>query len=58
MTSQHGPVGMVGVGNMGGELGYGDVISNRVVDAYGDLAGGVRVADAGPGKASAGEKED
>jgi 3-hydroxyisobutyrate dehydrogenase-like beta-hydroxyacid dehydrogenase len=25
-------------------LGYGDVISNRVVDAYGDLAGGVRVA--------------
>jgi hypothetical protein len=34
------------------------VISNRVVDAYGDLAGGVGVADAGPGKASAGEKED
>lgn len=26
-------------------LGYGDVISNRVVDAYGDLAGGVRVAE-------------
>ncbi len=26
-------------------LGYGDVISNRVVDAYGDLAGGIRVAD-------------
>ncbi len=26
-------------------LGYGNVISNRVVDAYGDLAGGVRVAD-------------
>jgi 3-hydroxyisobutyrate dehydrogenase len=25
-------------------LGYGDLISNRVVDAYGDLAGGVRVA--------------
>ena len=25
-------------------LGYADVISNRVVDAYGDLAGGVRVA--------------
>jgi 3-hydroxyisobutyrate dehydrogenase-like beta-hydroxyacid dehydrogenase len=24
-------------------LGYGDVISNRVVDAFGDLAGGVRV---------------
>lgn len=29
-------------------LGYGSVISNRVVDAYGDLAGGVRVADPGP----------
>jgi 3-hydroxyisobutyrate dehydrogenase len=29
-------------------LGYGGVISNRVVDAYGDLAGGVRVADDGP----------
>ena len=24
-------------------LGYGDQISNRVVDALGDLAGGVRV---------------
>lgn len=29
-------------------LGYGSVISNRVVDAYGDLAGGVRVAEPGP----------
>jgi 3-hydroxyisobutyrate dehydrogenase len=27
-------------------LGYGDMISNRVVDALGDLAGGVRVAEA------------
>ena len=26
-------------------LGYGDLISNRVVDALGDLAGGVRVSD-------------
>jgi 3-hydroxyisobutyrate dehydrogenase-like beta-hydroxyacid dehydrogenase len=26
-------------------LGYGDMISNRVVDALGDLAGGVRVAE-------------
>ena len=26
-------------------LGYGDMISNRVVDALGDLAGGVRVTD-------------
>jgi 3-hydroxyisobutyrate dehydrogenase-like beta-hydroxyacid dehydrogenase len=31
-------------------LGYRDVISNRVVDAYGDLAGGVRVADNGAGQ--------
>lgn len=28
-------------------LGYGDVISNRVVDALGDLAGGVGVSDQG-----------
>ena len=27
-------------------IGYGEKISNRIVDAYGDLAGGVRVADA------------
>ena len=26
-------------------LGYGDMISNRVVDAFGDLAGGVRVSE-------------
>ena len=26
-------------------LGYGDKISNRVVDALGDLAGGIRVAE-------------
>ena len=45
MTAQQGPVGMVGVA-----LGYRDVISNRVVDAYGDLAGGVRVADNGAGQ--------
>jgi 3-hydroxyisobutyrate dehydrogenase len=25
-------------------LGYGDVISNRIADAYGDLAGGIRLA--------------
>ena len=28
---------------MAAHLGYGDVISNRVVDALGDLAGGVRI---------------
>ena len=34
-------------------LGYADVISNRVVDAYGDLSGGVRVSepDTDPGNA-------
>ena len=26
-------------------LGYGEMISNRVVDALGDLAGGVRVSE-------------
>ena len=36
-------------------LGYADMISNRIVDAFGDLAGGVRVADAGVGVA---EQED
>jgi 3-hydroxyisobutyrate dehydrogenase len=30
-------------------MGYGDVISNRVVDALGDLAGGVRLHDPDPG---------
>ena len=44
---------MVGLGNMGGRmarrlnLGYGDQTSNRVVDAIGDAAGGVRVSDSG-----------
>jgi 3-hydroxyisobutyrate dehydrogenase len=28
-------------------LGYGEQISNRVVDAIGDLAGGVRLCDSG-----------
>jgi len=32
------------------QLGYGDDISNRVVDAIGDVAGGVRVSDGGPGR--------
>ncbi|GAA4932889.1 3-hydroxyisobutyrate dehydrogenase [Actinomycetospora succinea] len=35
-----GPVASFG---MASHLGYGDVISNRVVDALGDLAGGVRI---------------
>jgi 3-hydroxyisobutyrate dehydrogenase len=37
-----GPLASFGVAE---NLGYGDQISNRVVDAIGDLAGGVRVHD-------------
>jgi len=33
----------LGVFELAGALGYGDQISNRVVDAIGDIAGGVRV---------------
>jgi 3-hydroxyisobutyrate dehydrogenase len=33
----------LGAFNLAGALGYGDQISNRVVDAIGDIAGGVRV---------------
>ena len=45
-----GVVTLVGPGTLAAfqvsnALGYGDQISNRVVDAVGDLAGGVRVAD-------------
>jgi 3-hydroxyisobutyrate dehydrogenase len=35
----------LGAFNLAGALGYADQISNRVVDAIGDLAGGVRVQD-------------
>lgn len=51
-------VGIVGLGNMGGliatpikasfatarGLGHGDLTSNRVVDATGEVAGGVRAS--------------
>jgi 3-hydroxyisobutyrate dehydrogenase len=37
-----GPLASFGLAE---NLGYGDQISNRVVDAIGDVAGGVRVAD-------------
>jgi 3-hydroxyisobutyrate dehydrogenase len=40
-----GPVATFGLAN---ELGYGDQISNRVVDALGDVAGGVRLHDEAP----------
>lgn len=41
-----GPLASFGLGTA---LGYGDVISNRVVDAIGDVSGGVRLFD-GPRK--------
>ena len=48
-----GPVASFG---MAAHLGYGDLISNRVVDALGDLAGGVRIqqptTDPTPGETS------
>lgn len=37
-----GPVATFGLAN---ELGYGEQISNRVVDALGDVAGGIRLRD-------------
>jgi 3-hydroxyisobutyrate dehydrogenase len=39
-----GPLASFG---LAGALGYGDKISNRVVDAIGDISGGVRLYDAG-----------
>jgi 3-hydroxyisobutyrate dehydrogenase len=40
-----GPLAAFGAAD---SLGYRDQISNRVVDALGDLAGGVRLSDTGP----------
>jgi 3-hydroxyisobutyrate dehydrogenase len=37
-----GPLAAFGLAT---QLGYGDQISNRVVDAIGDVAGGVRLHD-------------
>lgn len=42
VTSLTGPA-CLGTFNLATALGYGDQISNRVVDAIGDLAGGVRL---------------
>src|SRR5262245_11426559 len=36
--------GPIAAFELAAELGYGDVISNRVVDAIGDVSGGVRLA--------------
>ena len=38
-------VACLGAFNLATALGYGDEISNRVVDAIGDVAGGVRLHD-------------
>jgi len=38
-------------------LGYGELISNRVVDAIGDLAGGVRLYDTLPRLEDRGNRE-
>jgi 3-hydroxyisobutyrate dehydrogenase len=45
LTSLTG-AGTLGCFSLASSLGYGDRISNRVVDALGDLAGGLRVSDA------------
>jgi len=42
VTSFTGPA-CLGAFNLATALGYGDQISNRVVDAIGDVAGGVRL---------------
>jgi 3-hydroxyisobutyrate dehydrogenase len=42
VTSFTGPA-CLGAFNLAASLGYGDQISNRVVDAIGDIAGGVRI---------------
>ena len=44
MTSFTGPA-CLGAFSLAASLGYGDQISNRVVDAIGDVAGGVRIQD-------------
>jgi 3-hydroxyisobutyrate dehydrogenase len=46
VTSFTGPA-CLGAFNLAAALGYGDQISNRVVDAIGDVAGGVRVQQTG-----------
>jgi 3-hydroxyisobutyrate dehydrogenase-like beta-hydroxyacid dehydrogenase len=44
VTSLNGPPCLAAF-HLAAALGYGDQISNRVVDALGDIAGGVRVHD-------------
>jgi 3-hydroxyisobutyrate dehydrogenase len=49
--SAAGPLAAFGAAN---NLGYADQISNRVVDAIGDLAGGVRLHDGAAGRGAEG----
>jgi 3-hydroxyisobutyrate dehydrogenase len=46
VTSLNGPACLANF-HLAAALGYGEQISNRVVDALGDIAGGVRVSDGG-----------
>jgi 3-hydroxyisobutyrate dehydrogenase len=48
VTSLNGPACLANF-HLAAALGYGEQISNRVVDALGDIAGGVRVSDGGAG---------
>lgn len=53
-----GPLAAFGLAN---QLGYGDVVSNHVVDAIGDVAGGVRLqrnSDEAPSNGSGSAKPD
>jgi 3-hydroxyisobutyrate dehydrogenase-like beta-hydroxyacid dehydrogenase len=47
VTTLTGPAALTAF-EVSNALGYGDQISNRVVDALGDLAGGVRVSEQDP----------
>ena len=44
VTSVNGPPCLAAF-HLAAALGYGDQISNRVVDAIGDIAGGIRIQD-------------
>jgi len=46
VTSLNGPACLANF-HLAAALGYGEQISNRVVDALGDIAGGVRLSDGG-----------
>lgn len=56
VTSFTGPP-CLGTFHLANALGYGDQISNRVVDAIGDICGGVRLQDEAAGEAADGGAE-